>query len=81
LRPYHALSVLHAGIRRVEVPGDNPDLSYPRDRSLRFTNEIISPEGKIYKYRCVDQPALLHVARMCCGHLLLLWQLVSIVAV
>lgn len=44
------------GIRRVEVPGDHPDLSYPRDRSLRFTNEIISQDGKIYKYRLGPQP-------------------------
>lgn len=49
---------LNAGIRRVEVPGDRPELSYPRDRSVRFTDELISAEGKIFKYRwgCVRGP-------------------------
>jgi hypothetical protein len=33
------------------VPGDCPELSYPRDRSQRFTAELVSPDGKIFKYR------------------------------
>jgi len=46
------------GIRRVEIPGEIPELSYPRDRSQRFTNELIpSSEGKIYKYRYGPQPS------------------------
>jgi hypothetical protein len=40
-----------AGIRRVEVPGDHPELSYPRDRSARFTNELVSSDLKIFKYK------------------------------
>jgi hypothetical protein len=40
-----------SGIRRVEVPGSVPELSYPRDRSQRFTNELLSSDGKIFKYR------------------------------
>lgn len=54
LHTFAAVSPAHhtTGIRRVEVPGDHPELSYPRDRSQRFTNELIpSKEGKIYKYR------------------------------
>eukprot|EP00878_Enallax_costatus_P012618 GHUV01013178.1.p1 GENE.GHUV01013178.1~~GHUV01013178.1.p1 ORF type:complete len:175 (+),score=22.60 GHUV01013178.1:288-812(+) len=48
------------GIRRVEVPGDKPELSYPRDRAARFTNELLpNSEGRIYKYRsgcgCIAQ--------------------------
>lgn len=42
---------LLSGIRRVEVPGDCPQLSYPRDRQQRFTNELLSADGKIFKYR------------------------------
>ncbi|KAF5838942.1 hypothetical protein DUNSADRAFT_1958 [Dunaliella salina] len=46
------------GIRRVEIPGEIPELSYPRDRSQRFTNELKpSSEGKIYKYRYGPQPS------------------------
>eukprot|EP00775_Hariotina_reticulata_P007432 gene7432-7641_t len=45
------------GIRRVEVPGSVPELSYPRNRSQRFTNELLSPDGKIFKYRYGPQPA------------------------
>lgn len=48
-----SLAAVRPGIRRVEVPGDKPELSYPRDRSQRFTNETFSQDGKIYKYRCV----------------------------
>eukprot|EP00967_Tisochrysis_lutea_P142969 scaffold264962_cov16-Tisochrysis_lutea.AAC.1 len=33
---------------KVEIPGEIPELSYPRDRSQRFTNELIpSSEGKV----------------------------------
>lgn len=42
------------GIRRVEVPGEHPELSYPRNRSERFTDELISADGKIFKYRWVE---------------------------
>jgi hypothetical protein len=42
---------LPTGIRRVEVPGALPELSYPRDRSQRFTDELISQDLKIFKYR------------------------------
>lgn len=35
------------GVRRVEVVGDHPELSYPRDRSQRFTNELYL--DKMYK--------------------------------
>lgn len=45
------------GIRRVEVPGDRPDLSYPRDRTQRFTNDVLSPDFKIFKYRYGPQPS------------------------
>lgn len=44
------------GIRRVEVPGDRPELAYPRDRSERFTDELVSADGKIFKYRYGPQP-------------------------
>jgi hypothetical protein len=46
-----AAAAAAAGIRRVEVPGDRPELSYPRDRSQRFTDELVSQDGKIFKYR------------------------------
>lgn len=46
------------GIRRVEVRGELPELSYPRDRSQRFTNELVpSREGKMYRYRYGPQPS------------------------
>jgi hypothetical protein len=47
----YACSCLPAGIRRVEVPGEVPELSYPRDRSARFTDELISSDLKIFRYR------------------------------
>lgn len=37
------------GLRRIEVPGDHPELGYPRDRSLRFTDDSLK-EGKLFKY-------------------------------
>ena len=42
------------GIRRLEVRGEIPELSYPRDRNERFTNEIFF--DKIYKYKKGPQP-------------------------
>lgn len=46
----------------MEVPGDHPELSYPRDRGLRFTNELLSQDGKIFKYRCdYDRHCLMHM--------------------
>ncbi len=39
------------GIRRVEVPGERPELSYPRDRSKRFTDDFVGPDFQIFKYR------------------------------
>jgi hypothetical protein len=45
------------GIRRIEVRGELPALSYPRDRSQRFTNELLpNSEGKVYRYRYGPQP-------------------------
>ncbi len=41
--------VTNAGIRRVEVPGDHPELGYSRNRSERFTDEFISQDLKIYR--------------------------------
>jgi len=36
------------GIRRMEIPGEIPSLSYPRDRSQRFTNELVpNSEGNV----------------------------------
>jgi len=45
------------GIRRVEVFGGLSDLTYPLDRSQRFTDELISADLKIFKYRYGPQPA------------------------
>lgn len=45
------------GIRRIEVPGDRPALGYSKIRSERFTDELISPDLKIFKYRKGPQPA------------------------
>lgn len=41
------------GIRRVEIRGEIPELSYPRDRSQRFTNEPAPGETSagLFKYR------------------------------
>ena len=44
-------------IVRVEVPGEVPALSYPIDRRERFTDELFSAEGKVYRYRKGPQPA------------------------
>ncbi len=43
-------------IRRVEVPGEVPALSYPIDRKLRFTDELFDAEGRTYRYRKGPQP-------------------------
>ena len=42
------------GLRRIEVPGEHPELSFARDRSERFANELFG-EGR--KYRC-SQPRI-----------------------
>jgi hypothetical protein len=44
------------GIRRIEVPGTVPDLGYALDRKVRFTDEPISSDLKIFKYRYGPQP-------------------------
>eukprot|EP00884_Botryococcus_braunii_P022786 jgi/Botrbrau1/9191/Bobra.0236s0020.1 len=44
------------GLRRIEVPGNHPELGYPRDRALRFVDDSLL-EGKIFKYRFGPQPA------------------------
>lgn len=41
------------GVRRIQVLGSHPELSYPRDRSLRFDSE----GGKFFKYRLGPQPS------------------------
>lgn len=38
-----------AGIRRVEIPGAKQELGYSLSRSERFTDELISPDLKIFK--------------------------------
>jgi hypothetical protein len=42
------------GIRRIEVRGELPELSYPRDRAKRFTNETF--RDGIFKYTMGPQP-------------------------
>ena len=37
------------GLRRIEVLGEHPELSYARDRSERFANELFG-EGTKYRY-------------------------------
>lgn len=44
------------GIRRIEVPGAVPELGYARDRKDRFTDDLISADLKIYRYRRGPQP-------------------------
>jgi hypothetical protein len=44
------------GIRRVEVPGAHPELGYALDRRQRFTDDLISADLKLYKYRKGPQP-------------------------
>ncbi|MEW5314054.1 MAG: hypothetical protein WDW38_005578 [Sanguina aurantia] len=52
-----AVASMHVGgIRRLEVLGEIPALSYPRKSSLRFTDELISADLKIYRYRFGPQP-------------------------
>ncbi len=43
------------GIRRIEVPGSKPELGYSLDRKERFTDELISPDLKIYKWAPMQQ--------------------------
>lgn len=43
--------------RRIEVPGAKPDLGFSRDRSKRFTNELMRSDLKLYKYRVGPQPS------------------------
>lgn len=43
------------GVRRIEVPGERPELGYALDRNVRFTNETL--RDGIYKYRVGPQPA------------------------
>ncbi|KAG1662210.1 hypothetical protein FOA52_015836 [Chlamydomonas sp. UWO 241] len=45
------------GIRRVEVPGELPGLSYPRNRSERFVSDSFSTDGTLFKYRYGPQPS------------------------
>ncbi|GBF91550.1 hypothetical protein Rsub_04290 [Raphidocelis subcapitata] len=45
-----------ARIRRIEVPGERPELGYSLDRSERFTDDLISQDLKIFKYRRGPQP-------------------------
>lgn len=44
------------GIRRIEVLGAVPELGYSLDRRQRFTDELISADLKLYKYRKGPQP-------------------------
>ena len=53
-----AVSRMRPGsIVRVEVPGEIPALSYPIDRKLRFTDELLDKDLKVYRYRKGPQPA------------------------
>ena len=38
------------GVRRVEVPGEKPELGYSLDRNVRFTNEYFR-DKKIFRFR------------------------------
>jgi hypothetical protein len=38
------------GIRRVEVPGERPELGYSRSRRERFTDEAVSSDLKVYRW-------------------------------
>jgi hypothetical protein len=44
------------GIRRIEVPGAKQELGYSLDRRQRFTDELLSDDLKLYKYRKGPQP-------------------------
>ncbi len=46
------------GLRRIEVRGERPELSYPRSRKERFTNETL--RDGIYK--CVGMNMVVVVA-------------------
>ncbi len=51
-----AVSTMRAGgVRRIQVPGEHPELSYPRDRGKRFTSELF--RDRIFKYSVGPQPA------------------------
>eukprot|EP00892_Ulva_mutabilis_P001001 jgi/Ulvmu1/10901/UM007_0078.1 len=45
------------GVRRIEVPGEVPELGYARDRRARFTDDLVSADLKVYRYRRGPQPA------------------------
>ena len=41
--------MVSGGLRRIEVPGTRPQLSYARERSERFANELFG-EGSKYRH-------------------------------
>lgn len=47
-------SMAVGGYRRFQVPGEHPELGYPRERSERFSSEIF--RDRIYKYNIGPQP-------------------------
>jgi len=52
------VSLMRPGsIVRVEVPGELPALSYPIDRKLRYTDDVLDSKGRTYVYRKGPQPA------------------------
>lgn len=44
------------GIRRIEVPGAVEKLGYSLNRKERFTDELVSKDLKVFKYRYGPQP-------------------------
>jgi hypothetical protein len=44
------------GLRRIEVPGERPELGYPLDRSLRFRSDRSSSRTKLFQYTLGPQP-------------------------
>ncbi len=44
------------GIRRIEVPGEVPSLSYAIDRKARFTDEVVDEKRRLFRYRQGPQP-------------------------
>ena len=50
------------GYRRVEVPGERPELGYPIDRAQRFTGDVFDSEHRIYRRDRFPRPS-----RMCAG--------------
>lgn len=46
------------GLRRIEIPGELPELSYPRDRKERFTDLLSEKQSVVgIKYRYGPQPS------------------------